>query len=515
MVAQRPVRARVVVLRTGAQHVHHARVVGAQEQGAVTGRHVRRGAARQRAGELHADRRQRGVVGRDGIVVTLRRLQFGRERRAPVREQLGHRRFDLLALRVVRGIQAQAGGAEGRVLRFGLVGTLVADVGAVVVADVPVELQHLLARHEVAAALGQVAGADAVLALHDVLHRGDLGRGDGDGRAVVRADRAVVRCAARRVGFFRQRVQEQLVFDQRAAGPHALGGFLERDRIRVLVGGRVVALAGQAVVAVHVVHAALPRVGTGLGDGVDVAAGVALLRHVVVGDVHLHRLDRFDRDRLARGRAARGFQAERVVDRHAVDGHRVVARVLAGDRQFAALLVGLRDARVGAGIVLQVAVDRALDLQLRVADRGAGTHVGAVEDVRTGAVAGDGHGLHRCADGRVHGGGFRQLQVDAFAFFGNAVLGNRDRVRTAGTQAARDVAAFGVGRDVADRTGFGVDDLHRRPGRGTTVRARDTTGDSRRRVLRQSRRTRERDRQSQRQLRQLDPFLIDHWINPK
>jgi hypothetical protein len=170
---------------------------------------------------------------------------------------------------------------------------------------------------------------------------------------------------------------------------------------------------------------------------------------------------------------------------------------------------------VGAGVVLQVAVDRRLQLQLGVADGGAGTHVAAVEDVRAGAVAGDGHGLHRGADGGVHVGGFRQLQVDAFAFFRLAVLGDDDRVRTAGTQAAGHIAAFGIGNDIADRTGLGVDDRDRRTAGRLAVGAGNAAADGRGGVLGEGRRRRQRDGQGQCQLGQLNPFVNDHCITPK
>jgi hypothetical protein len=71
-----------------------------------------------------------------------------------------------------------------------------------------------------------------------------------------------------------------------------------RGRLEVAVGDPVVALAGQALVAPDVVQAARELVGAALGHRVDVGAGVALLRDVVVAQVDLHRLDGVDGDRL-------------------------------------------------------------------------------------------------------------------------------------------------------------------------------------------------------------------------
>jgi hypothetical protein len=113
----------------------------------------------------------------------------------------------------------------------------------VVVVDVPVDLEHLLARAQFAAAGDGAAEVDAVLALGDVLDLGDLALGDADGGAQALADVAEVRRCAARAGFFAQGVEEQLVLDERTAGPQAFGGFGELRRVGVLAAGGVQALA--------------------------------------------------------------------------------------------------------------------------------------------------------------------------------------------------------------------------------------------------------------------------------
>ena len=380
-----------------------------------------------------------------------------------------------------------------------------------VVVDVPVELDHALFRlHLRTGRHFGAADVEAVAALRDVLDAADLVRADADGGAGAAADGAEFRTAAAAFVVFGQGEEEQLVLDQRAADPQALGVVLEVRRVVVAVGGAVVALADQAVVAGHVVGAAVVHVGTRLGDGVDIGAGVAALGHVVVGDVDLHRGDGFHRDRLAGGRAAVGFQAEGVVHGHAVDGHRVVARVLAGHGHFAAVLVGLRDARIETREVLQVAVDRCLGFQVGARDRGDRAHRLVREDFRAGSRTGHGDGLHLLAQGGVDGGGFRQLDEHAFAALGDAVLGDDDRVRAAYTQATCNVTAFCVGRDIADRTGLGVNNLHLGADCRIAVSGRDTATDGRGGVLREGRRSSQCNRQSQRQFGEPDLLLSDH-----
>ncbi|MNN32189.1 hypothetical protein D3C81_1459020 [compost metagenome] len=204
---------------------------------------------------------------------------------------------------------------------------------------------------------------------------------------------------------------------------------------------------------------------------------------VIVGNVNLHRLDRFDRNWLLAGRGTRCFQAESVVHGHAVNRHRVVARVLTGNGDFTALFVGLRQARVGAGVVLQAARDRCLGSQFGRADIGAGTHVVAVENLIANSIGADFHHLHVGAQRGVDVGRFGQGDIHAFAFFNHAILGNGDGVRTAGTQAACDITAFCIGGHVAGRTGLNVNDIDLRASCRLAVSGRDTAANGRRSVL--------------------------------
>jgi hypothetical protein len=118
-----------------------------------------------------------------------------------------------------------------------------------------------------------------------------------------------------------------------------------------------------------VVHAAREVVGAALGDGVDVGAGVAHLRDVVVAQVDLHALDGVDRDRLLERRQVVRLQAEGVVAGQAVDRDAVEAGVLSAGADLSALLVGLAEPRVGAGVVLQVALDRGVGVELALPAR--------------------------------------------------------------------------------------------------------------------------------------------------
>ena len=489
--------------------VHVTAALRTEVQGTVAGAGAGRCAGRQRAREHQGDRRQGRCQGVVLAAVATRQFHFGREVRGPVAEQLGDRRFEVLVLGVLVGGQRQRAAAVAAEEGLDLRGLLPAEACAVVVVDVPVDLQQAVFDFLLGAAR-HLAAADvhAVLVLGDVLDLADGVLADADvGQAA--ADRTVGRRILRAARIFGADEHEQLVLDQRAAQGQAAGLFLEFRRFIVGVAAGVVALADHAVVAVHVVHAAVPLVGARLGDGVDVGAGVALLGHVVVRDVDLHRLDRVDRDRLARGRQAVRFQAEGVGDRHAVDGDRVEARVLAAGRDFAAFLVGLRQARILACVVGQRTGDRRLRHQLGAADVGARTHVAAVELVRLG-LAGDVHDGHFLAQGRVDSGGFRQVGEDVVDGFNVAVLRHGDRERTADAQAACDVATFGIGGDRADRTRLGVADGDLCTCNRLAVRASDAAADGGGGVLCEGRRSRQRNRQSQRQLGQPDLFVSDH-----
>ena len=348
------------------------------------------------------------------------------------------------------------------------------------VVDRPVELeQRVLDRNLRAAGNAEIANVHAIAALGDGCSRTHEARRDGDIGFGV-ADRAVVRRVARAHELFVAGEEEQLVGDDRATEGEALGLFLELGRIEVAVGGHVVALASQAVIAVNVINAALELVGAALGHRVDVGAGIAFLGHVVVADIDLNRLDRVDRDRLFERGQAVGFEAEGVAGGHAVDRDRVVSRVLAQRRDLAALFVGLRNARVDSGVILQVALDRGQRVELGAADIGARTHVGPVEGA-VGRLTGDDHGGG--AELGVEAQCLGERQHDAFTLLRLAVLAEGDGVGPADAQTAGGVAAVRIGDSIADRLGFGVQYRHRHASQRFAVTSNDPPADCGRGVL--------------------------------
>ena len=309
--------------------------------------------------------------------------------------------------------------------------------------------------------------------------------------------------------------EEQLVLDDRATQREALGVFIELGRVEVGVGDAVVALAHQAVVAPYVVDAALELVRAALGHGIDIGAGVALLRDVVVAQVDLHRLDGVDGDRLlGRGQVVR-LQAEGVVGGDAVDGDAVVAGVLAGGGNFAAFLVGLRQAWVGAGVVLQVALDGGKGGQFARADGGACAHAAAAESSGF-AAAGDDHGLRLDAQLRVERCRLGQAQEHAFTLVDEAVLGDGDGVGPTGPQAARAVAAVGVGGYRTGRTRLHVHDGHAGAGQRLAIRAGHAPGDAGGGVLRQCRRGHDDGHRSGHgSARNSHPVFSEHLVSPR
>ena len=370
-----------------------------------------------------------------------------------------------------------------------LLGLAVAQVGAVAVVDVPVELeQGVLDRQR------QVVGHRRGAQVHRPSRAACVDEGvngalrDADDGGLAAADRARRRAGLGGLEFLVGAEEEQLVLDDRPTQREALGVFLEGRDVGVQAAGPVVALAHQIGVAPDVVQAAVEVVRAALGHGVDVGAGVALLRDVVVAQVDLHRLDRVDGYRLLLRRQVVAFDAECIADVDAVDGDRVVAVVLAGRRDLAVLTVGLCQARVGAGVVGQAALDGSEVLQLRTTDVRARAHGTAVQAIaETAAGDGDDRDCRR-SEVRVECQRLGQLQHDAFALVGLTALGNGDRVRPAGAQAACCVAAFGVGGHGVAGAGLDVDDRHLGTRHGLAVGAGHDAVDTGCGVLRQRRR---------------------------
>ena len=444
--AQVPGAGEVGVLGVGGQLVEVAAGLGAQEQRRIA--RASAGAGRPQAGEGERHLRHAQRRGGHAFIVALGQLQLGAEAGRPVGEPLAHHRGDGLVLRVPEAVVGQRGGANAGELRLALLGLVVAQAGAVVVGDGPVQLQQRVLDHQLHA-LGHGVAAH----VHAIGLAGD-GGGAVDGALVDQhvgaavAHRPEAGRAARAAQLFVVGKEEQLVLQDRPAQGEALGVFLEHRRVEVDAGGVVQPPAHQALVAEDVVHAALELVGAALGHRVDVGAGVALLGDVVVADVDLGRLDGVDRDRLLQRGQVVVFQAEGVVGGDAVDGDRVVAEVLAAGRDAAALLVGLAHARVGAGVVLQVALDRRQGIELRAADAGARAHVAAAEG-GVQRLAGDDHG--GVAQRGVQRQRLGQGQHHALAGVGLAALADGDGVGPAHSEAAGRIAAVAVGGGRADR----------------------------------------------------------------
>ena len=230
--------------------------------------------------------------------------------------------------------------------------------------DVPVELHQDVFDLGVEAR-GRVEGARVELP-HVFGDRGDFGdlrlRDAGHDVRRAGASRAEARGLCVTLELLVAREEEELVFDDRAAEGGA-------DGVLVLEARELVAsaLADPIVAARDVVRRALEIVRARLRHGVDAGAGVARASNVEVSESDVDRLDRVDADRLTLGRQVVRLKTEAVVGRHAVNADIVEASVLTARRDFTTLLVGLRDARIGANVVLDVAVDRrqAFDLFAR------------------------------------------------------------------------------------------------------------------------------------------------------
>src|SRR5690606_5620268 len=118
----------------------------------------------------------RGVGRSDALggVVAVRNLELGGEGVGPVAEHLADVALDRLGVDVPARAQGQAAGGGAFRTDLALLQVAVAHAGAVVVADVPVQLQRVLFELGVAVAL-QGTGIEAI-GLGDALGLGDVGR---------------------------------------------------------------------------------------------------------------------------------------------------------------------------------------------------------------------------------------------------------------------------------------------------------------------------------------------------
>ena len=205
------------------------------------------------------------------------------------------------------------------------------DAGTLAIADVPVKLCQVVLDQQVTGRRIEPTNIDAVGVLGNRLRAGQCGRRNRDLAARGTADQAKVRRGTRALQFLIREEEEQLVLKDWPTDGQTLGGLLEFWRCGVNAGEVVVSLARETVVTEDEVRAALDLVRSALGHRIDVGAGIALLSHVHVGDVDLHRLNGVDRNRLLKRREVVGFETERIADRNAVNGGDVVLGVLSRD----------------------------------------------------------------------------------------------------------------------------------------------------------------------------------------
>src|SRR5690606_37894743 len=170
-----------------------------------------------------------------------------------------------------------------------------------------------------------------------------------------------------------------------------------------------------------------------------------------------------------------------------------------------------RQARVEAGEVVQRAVAGGGGLELAAADGGADALVVRVEGVQQ-ARTGHLHGgdLGHVAQGGVDGADLVQLQVHAFLGRGALGRSDGDGVRATRAQAARGVAAVGVGGGAADRAGLDVDDRHLGAGDRLAAGGGNSTGDTRGSALGERRSNSEGGDQSKGELGHPGSTVIGH-----
>ena len=409
------------------------------------------GARAVRAVQADLDGRQRRA---DVVIRSLlrrRERHFRRERRRPVAVQLCDRAFELTDVVVPVARERERARTEVRQDRQNLLGFVQAQARTVRLVDVPVELHEDVFDLGVEAR-GRVECARVELphVLGDRGHFGDLRLRDaGHDVRSARARRAEARGLRVTLELLVAREEEQLVFDDRATQGRT-------DGVLVLEARELVAsaLSDPVVAARDVVSRALKLVRTRLGDGVDARARVTRASNVEVSKGDVDRLDRVDADRLTLRRQVVRLETEAVVGRHTVDADIVEAGVLTARRDFATLLVGLRDARIGADVVLDVAVDRRQAFDLFARDARARARAGRVEHRVSDAVGRD-HDFGKTIRLHVDDDTARVTELQELIVERGALVtgtAHRDRVRTADANAAEVETTIGIGRRAAHRS---------------------------------------------------------------
>ena len=137
--------------------------------------------------------------------------------------------------------------AEAAVVGVALLGACKADIGAVLLADVPVELQQVVLHAQLGGVV-QVAGFKFVLVGGDGLEGID-GRLRNGHVGQRRAGRAEFGLRAVALQFFITRKKEQLVLNDRSTQRGANRGLAEGQEFKVAVCRAVVALAHAVLVA--------------------------------------------------------------------------------------------------------------------------------------------------------------------------------------------------------------------------------------------------------------------------
>src|SRR6185312_1669456 len=282
--------------------------------------HVHRGLLERRGGVLH--------------VFLKTDLRLGGEVVGPVVEHVG----DVVVGgdRLGIGVAAQADTARPVAADGGqqLPGVLVGEAGAVVVADVPVDLAEVAL-----VVVGQPGGAAEIARgeaelLGGVDHFLQVARrhlAAGRGALAERAVQAVGRVGADAGGLlvFGGDKEEQLVLHDRAADVEAAGPVFPVAMVvvAVIAAGQPAGIADQlARVAIGVIHRAVELVGARLGHRIDVGAD-RVGNDVEVGGGDVVFGDRLRRDRCLLIRQAIGVEAERIALGHAIDADVVVAVV--------------------------------------------------------------------------------------------------------------------------------------------------------------------------------------------
>ena len=339
-----------------------------------------------------------------------------------------------------------------------LLGVLVGEAGAVVVADVPVDLAEItLVVVGQAGGAAESAGGQAQLlgGIDDRLQVARRYLVAGGRPLAQRAVQAVGRVCADAVGalVLGGDEEEQLVLDDRAADGEAAGPVVGIALVLVagVAAGQPAGIANQlACIAIYVIHRTVELVGTRLGHGVDVGADS------VGGDIEVGGGDVVLGDGVRRNRGllvgqAVGVEAERITLADAIDADVVVAVVHAvgGDRPHA--LVQYGDARVEPGDVVDRAVALRRRLQLALRNGGGQALVVGGESLRKHRGA-DRHRaeilglLSARGHAQVDRRRLPQLQIHVVLFADrHAGLAGADLERTAHTQAGGAVASIGIG----------------------------------------------------------------------